>query len=117
MEAATEGMRNGMILLLYPEGSRTRTGRMGSYIKGVHRYLSALPEIRVVPMTITGTDRLMSVDDDERIVPSTVGVTFEAPLSVGENGTSREVLIQVHQRIAQMLPEEHRPESGTEPLA
>ena len=116
MDAATGGMAEGMVLLLYPEGSRTRSGHMGSFLKGVRRYVSALEGVRIVPMTIVGTDKLMGVEDDERIVPSTVSIEFLPAIEVGPALAPRDALVQCHGRIAQALPPHHRPEPGLLPL-
>ncbi len=102
----------GLILLLYPEGTRTRNKQMQPFLKGVHRYLALGEGVRVVPAAITGTDNLMSVEDDERIAPSAVTLTFTEALRVGRDGTTREVLAATHARIAAVLPPEHKPEPG-----
>lgn len=110
-------VEDGLILLLYPEGTRTRDGRMQPFLRGVHRYLGLTDDVRVVPAAITGTDRLMSVQDDERIAPSEVTLTFLAPLQVGPDGSPRDVLEATFARIAEALPEEHRPAPGTPALS
>ena len=117
MDAAREAVAGGHILLLYPEGSRTRTGRMQSFLKGVHRYLALGDGLQVVPATIVGTDTVMSVGSDERIVPSEVTLTFLPALRVDDAPGTRAVLAEAHTRIAAALPEVHRPEPGTPPVA
>lgn len=108
-KAVTE---DGLILLLYPEGTRTRNRRMQPFLKGVHRYLSLGDGVAVVPAAITGTDNLMSVEDDERIAPSAVTLAFTEALHVGPDGSAREVLAETHARIAAVLPPDHQPEAG-----
>jgi 1-acyl-sn-glycerol-3-phosphate acyltransferase len=117
LTAAANGLtQDHMILLLYPEGSRTRDGHLGSFLKGVHRYLSTVEDMSVVPMTVEGTDHLMSVDNDERIVPSAIQVRFLPALRVGADGSPRDILAQVHGRIGAALAPNHRPKSGTPAL-
>ena len=117
LQAAAQGMtKDRLILLLYPEGSRTRDGHMGSFLKGVHRYLSSVDGIAVVPMTVEGTDLLMSVDNDERIVPGAIHLSFMPPLHVGPDGASRDILGKLHGRIGAALPPNHRPQPGTPAL-
>ena len=100
---------DGLILVLYPEGTRTRDGRMQPFLKGVRRYLTLAEPMYVVPAAITGTDNLMSVTDDEKIAPSAVGLTFLPPLVVGPDGSAKEVLVATRNAIAEVLPPEHQP--------
>lgn len=118
LEATRKGVaEDRLILVLYPEGTRTRDGHMKPFLKGVHRYLSMADQMRVVPTAIVGTDKLMSVGDDERIAPSAVRLQFTAPLTVGPNGDPKEVLAKTHAAIASVLPDEHKPLADTPPLS
>lgn len=108
VESAGAAMSEGLVLLLYPEGSRTRTGRMGPFLKGVHRYLGAVDGLRVVPAAIVGTDRVMPVASS-RLHPAPVRLAFGAPLRVGPDGGPKEILEQAHARVAALLPEALRP--------
>ncbi len=118
LEATREAVvERRWVLVLYPEGTRTRDGRMKPFLKGVHRYLSLAEGVRVVPAAITGTDRLMGVGHDERIAPSAVGMRFAPALQVGPDGPPKEVLRACHGAIAELLPAEHRPAPGTPALA
>lgn len=102
-----------LILVLYPEGTRTRDGRMQPFLKGVRRYLAMGDGMSVVPAAITGTDRLMSVSDDERIAPSAVRLTFCPPLRVGPDGSAKDVLVATRNAIAEVLPDDHKPDPET----
>lgn len=118
LEATTRALtEDRKMLVLYPEGTRTRDGRMKSFLRGVHRYLSIGGGATVVPTAILGTDKLMGIEQDERIVPSAVGLTFTEPLRVGPDGSAKEVLAKTHARIAAVLPDEHKPHPDTPPLS
>lgn len=106
LDAATSATSEGLILLIYPEGSRTRTGRMGPFLKAVHRYLQVHPDLVVVPAAITGTGELMPVGE-ERIHPTRCTLSFAAPIRVGD--APRDALKLAHETIAALLPEEQRP--------
>ncbi len=114
LDATAERLAVGGSLVIYPEGARTRTGRMGSFLRGVHRYLAVAPGTRVVPMAISGTERLMPLGV-ERLHHAACRVRFGASLSV-EPGGSREALAQAHTAVSDLLPEPLRPAEETPPL-
>ena len=108
MKSARNALQEGSILWIYPEGTRSRTGRMGSFIKGVHRYLTLVPDTQVIPAFICGTERLMSVDHDEAVHPGPVALTFLPGIDVQEGNDGREFLLQARRRITSAIPEEYR---------
>jgi len=103
VQAAGDAMQAGYVPLVYPEGSRTRTGRLAPFIRGVHRWLRAVEGTRVVPLAISGTQTIMPIGD-QRLSAGHVLVRFGAPLQVGPDGSSREVLDAVHAALADLLP-------------
>lgn len=111
IEVGAAVMRDGWILLLYAEGSRTRTGRLGPFLRGTHRYFGCVDGLRVVPMAITGAERIMPVSDP-KLHPGPVRVSFAPALTAGVDGTSREVLEAAHAAIDAMLPPEAQAEPG-----
>lgn len=112
LESAGTLLTAGWILLLYPEGSRTRTGRFGSFLRATHRYFGCVEGLRVVPMAITGSDRVMPVSDP-RLHPGTVHVACGPALRVGPDGSTRDVLDAAHAAVEALLPPALRPEPGT----
>jgi 1-acyl-sn-glycerol-3-phosphate acyltransferase len=108
-------MENGSVLLLYPEGSRSRSGRLGPFIAGVHRYLN-IPGLSVVPLGITGTQAIMPVGA-RGIYPGSVSLAFGEPIRVTEALPSRPALLECHRQIARLLPPTHAPPTGQAQLA
>lgn len=105
LEAGQDALHRGMALLFYPEGSRTRSGRLEPFLKATRRYLQAAEY--VVPAAIDGTDRVMALDA-KVLVPGDVSIRFAEPLRVG-SGEARDALAHAHAAIASMLPEARRP--------
>ena len=118
LDAAAGATAQGQVLFFYPEGSRTRTGRMNSFLRGVHRYLAVggdRPTL-VVPCAITGTHRIMGLDTT-KLRPGKVTVTFGPPVAVCPETPPKVALAEAFHGVAALLPEDLRPESGTAPLA
>lgn len=113
---ARDALEEGLVLLIYAEGSRSRSGQMGSFLKGVRRYLEVHETIHLVPAAICGTHRVMPVDD-ERMHPMHASLRFGPALRVGEGLPARDALVAAHEAIAALLPEEHRPDSTVPPVA
>lgn len=114
MEAAAAVLADGYLLLLYPEGSRSRTGHLGSFLRGVYRYLSCVDALQVIPTAIAGTEAIMRVGHP-RLIPGPVRLSFGAALRVGTDGSPREILALAHERVALLLPEMLSPLPGTSP--
>lgn len=107
-----QAVHDGFALLIYAEGSRSRSGRMGPFLKGVRRYLEIAEPLRIVPTAICGTHRLMPVGE-ERMHPMTAALRFGPALVIEGDLTAREALGAAHEAIAALLPDEHQPEAGT----
>ena len=112
---ARELTQAGDILQIYPEGTRTRTGHMGAFLKGVHRYVGH-EGCRIVPMAHGGTDQMYPLDAD-RLTPAPYAIRFLEPIVVADAGGSRAALEAAWHAIAEALPERLKPEADTVPLA
>lgn len=62
IEIAHERLSIGEALLIFAEGSRSRTGQMQQLLPGTARYLE-LPGTWVLPIGISGTEKLFPIDD------------------------------------------------------
>jgi 1-acyl-sn-glycerol-3-phosphate acyltransferase len=108
-----EHMDVGGLVVLYGEGARSRTARFGSFLKAVRRY-ARKNQLTLMPVALSGTNRLMPLDLS-KMCPASVNVEFGYPIDVAEHGALLAIEKAWYQ-IAEVLPREHRPESGCAPV-
>lgn len=78
LEVARQRVEGGDHLMVFPEGSRSRTGGMERLLAAVARYL-AIPDAYVLPWAHTGCERLVPLTEDH-VYPSQVRVRIGAPI-------------------------------------
>jgi len=105
-----ELMSSGRPVLIYAEGSRSRDGRLQSFFKAVRKYAS-VPGLRVVPLAITGTDRMMPLGQTQ-MYAQPVAVRVGEGIMV--DPYDRPAAIEsAWKQIASLLPEENQPDPAT----
>ena len=114
IRGAAELMSQGGVLLLYAEGTRSRTGRLGPFLKAVSRYLD-VPGARVVPMASWGSEHIMPMSG-EQITPGPMHLRIAPSFEVADCDGSRGALARAWEAIATRLPPSHAPLSATAPL-
>jgi 1-acyl-sn-glycerol-3-phosphate acyltransferase len=80
LDVAAERIRQGHSLVLFPEGTRTRDGRLRPFKKGAF-HLALRAGVPVVPVAISGSFELLP-PRTLRVHPGPVHVRFEPPLDV-----------------------------------
>jgi 1-acyl-sn-glycerol-3-phosphate acyltransferase len=106
-------MDAGGLVIVYGEGARSRTARFGSFLKAVRRYARKSP-LTLMPVALSGTNQLMPLDLS-KMCPASVNVEFGYPIDVAEHGALVAIQKAWHQ-LAEVLPQEHRPQSGCAPV-
>jgi 1-acyl-sn-glycerol-3-phosphate acyltransferase len=111
IQTAHERLRLGEALLVFPEGSRSRSGQMQRLLPGAARYLE-LPDTWVLPMALTGTDRLFPLNEGSL---NSVRLTLRigAPLATADleraaGGDRQQLMDAVGYAIADLLEPEYR---------
>jgi 1-acyl-sn-glycerol-3-phosphate acyltransferase len=105
----------GDVLLLFVEGTRSRTGGMQRALPAVARYVDS-PGTLLVPVGIVGSEALVPVCD-EHLQRGDVSITLGAPvrsevLFEAAEGNRRLVVDAIGIAIAALLPPAYRGEYG-----
>jgi 1-acyl-sn-glycerol-3-phosphate acyltransferase len=104
-------LREGYGVLIYPEGTRSRDGRIGPFRSGIGRLIAQFPALPVIPTLVEGTDQVMP-KGRPLPVPGRVHVTFGAPLrpqaELEKKATWQAAAGQVRQAIVEMLAANER---------
>jgi 1-acyl-sn-glycerol-3-phosphate acyltransferase len=105
IEEAARRIKAGQSVVIYPEGTRTRDGRLGSFKKGGF-HLAIDSGAAIVPMAIEGTRALMPAGS-MLIRSGEVRLQIGEPIpTAGLRPSDRERLVrEVRERIAAMLGE------------
>ena len=111
IETAHERLRHGDVLLVFGEGTRSRTRGMQPMLAGVTRYLD-VPDTTVLPVGIVGTEALFPIDDDA-LHPVRVEVRVGQPIPAQEirercGGDRQGMMDDIGRAIAGLLPPEYR---------
>lgn len=103
-------MDEGLVVLLYPEGRRSRDGRLQPFLRAAARYL-AIEGVRVLPMAQTGGDTIFPVDAAV-MRPGAARIVFGEAFSPKDHPGKTGAVAEAHRRVAALLPPEHRPLDG-----
>ena len=111
IELAHERLRLGDALLVFAEGTRSRTRGMQPMLAAVTRYFE-VPGTKILPVGIIGTEALFPIDDDA-LHPVRVEVRIGSPIGAEElrercAGDRQGMIDSLGQTIAALLPPEYR---------
>jgi len=106
IRAATDAIKSGLHMVVFAEGTRSRTGRLLPFKKGPF-YLAGECGVPVVPVTIVGTHELMPKARFQ-ISPGTVRIIFHEPIPPAEFGDRNCLMARVRAAINSGLPSEYQ---------
>lgn len=105
--AAGEALASGLNILVFPEGTRSRDGRLAAFKKGPF-FLAMETKAPVVPVTVSGTQEMMR-KGSWAIKPGMAKIRLLPAIEPSEFQTREELLRAVRGAIAEALPEEMKP--------
>jgi 1-acyl-sn-glycerol-3-phosphate acyltransferase len=112
VDLAIKYLKEGLSFCVYPEGTRSRDGRLLPFKRGTF-VMAIRAAVPVVPVSLAGTQNLMR-KGDWRIYPGEVTVRFgQAVATAGRGMEQREELRRIVQDlVAAGLPEDQKPLAG-----
>ena len=107
MSKAERTLRNGMSVVVFPEGSRTRTGKMRAFHKGAYQ-LSMEFNLPVVPVTIDGAFDILP-RGSWLPSPGRIKLTIHKPIEAPKDEADRRrVIDESFQAVQSALPARFR---------
>lgn len=107
-------MDEGWVILLYPEGTRSRSGRLQPFLRAAARY-TALPDTQILSFAQTGSEFIYPIDDTY-MHDHAVRLAFAEPFEGAAYPGKTTSLAEAHRRLAGALPDAYRPEVGAAAL-
>ncbi len=101
-------LRSGLNMLVYPEGTRSRTGRLLPFKKGAF-YLASETKAEVVPVTVFGTETMLR-KGSLALFAGVATVVFHPPIDPKAYPDRESLAAAVHRAMASALPENMQPE-------
>jgi len=105
--AAADALRSGLHFLVFPEGTRSKDGRLAPFKRGPF-YLAKETGAPIIPVAISGTQKLMR-KGSAAITPGSAKIQMLAAIDPAAYTTREELMAAVRTAIAAALPEEMRP--------
>jgi 1-acyl-sn-glycerol-3-phosphate acyltransferase len=105
--AAGKALGDGLNMLVFPEGTRSRDGRLAAFKKGPF-FLAMQTEAPIVPVAISGTEKMMR-KGSAAITPGAAHIRLLPAIDPKEFATREDLLRAVYVAIAEALPEEMKP--------
>jgi len=106
---AAEVVRGGLSILIFAEGTRSRTGRLQPFKAGPF-HIAESTGAPIVPMVIYGTETMMR-KGSSKVYPGTAHITFLPAVDPAEYPGRAALMAEVRRRMIEALPENMRPEN------
>jgi 1-acyl-sn-glycerol-3-phosphate acyltransferase len=103
IESASKVLASGVHITSFPEGTRSRTGKMLTFKKGPF-YLAQQTGAPIIPVSIYGTETMMR-KGSLKIFPGVAHIHLHSPLYAADFSTREELIQSVRESIAAGLPE------------
>ena len=99
LEAAKNQIVNGTSVMFFPEGTRSRDGKLKRFKKGAFRMAIDL-ELPILPLTVTGTRDVLPADTSD-LLPGSARLIIHPPISV--EGLTAEDCSRLSQQVREVI--------------
>lgn len=89
MESAKKILQNGQCVVIFPEGTRTKTGKLGDFKRGAFNMASDL-QLPIVPVTINGSYERIA-KNGWQFRPGKIQMIIHEPIEVNEKLSEQEI--------------------------
>ena len=113
IRTACDLMAGGSLIILYAEGTRSRSGRLQPFLRAASKY-ARCEGLRLVPVAQTGGEILFPANIG-KLHPAPVRLAFCEPVEVASMGAA-EAVTEAWRRVAAALPEAYQPQATTPPV-
>jgi len=107
VEAAAEALRSGLHIIVYPEGTRSKDGRLSTFKKGPF-FLAQETQAPIIPIALSGTQTMMR-KGSYAIRPGVARIQLLPAIEPSNYATREELMRAVRNAIAEALPPEMKP--------
>jgi 1-acyl-sn-glycerol-3-phosphate acyltransferase len=83
LERAAVKVKNGISMIIYPEGTRTRTGKIGEFKRGMF-LLAEKAGTDIIPLSVTNTAALMPISS-MKVKPGIVNIVIGKPMKYSKD--------------------------------
>lgn len=97
-----ELLRNGHSLIVFPEGTRSKDGKIGEFKAGTFK-LATKAKVPIVPFTIRGAADVLENNSHYRIAPAEVHLYIHKPIDVAT--MDKEDLVKIHEKVQAIVEE------------
>ncbi|MCL2349261.1 MAG: 1-acyl-sn-glycerol-3-phosphate acyltransferase [Planctomycetaceae bacterium] len=97
---AKQNLKNGHILIIYPEGTRSPDGEIREFKTGAAHLAKSNPDLPVIPIFINGPDKVMP-KSDFLPVPFICDVYIGVPMSLGAD-SKKEFTEKIFQEVLRL---------------